>query len=87
MLAKCANPYCEQAFRYLREGKLFFLDTAGNAPKSEKSGTTGRREHLEYFWLCARCSGDMSVLVNDSGDVVLSGLQSSRPDLILRPAA
>ena len=34
MIAKCANPDCNVAFRYLRGGKLFLLDIpAGRGAK------------------------------------------------------
>jgi hypothetical protein len=86
MLTKCANPNCHEPFRYLHKGKLFLLKVCRNEG-SEKPEMASRREHLEYFWLCTRCSGAMSVFVNDSGDVVLSDVPGTRPTVVLRPAA
>lgn len=85
MLAKCANPFCDEAFRYLRDGKLFLLDMPRRAGKAEKPGTVGR--NLEHFWLCARCSASMTVVANESGAVVVSGLSATRTNLVVRPAA
>lgn len=84
MLAKCANPFCDQAFRYLRDGKLFLLERPRHARKAEKNGTAGRKQDLEYFWLCARCSAAMIVVVNERGDVVVSGVPGTRSSLVLR---
>jgi hypothetical protein len=57
MLHKCANPACASAFRSLRHGKLFLLETDyGSAPGSGPS-PGNRRERLarrvERYWLSA----------------------------------
>ena len=45
MLTTCANPNCREAFRYLRDGKLFRLQT-------EVKGSSSEISNPEYFWLC-----------------------------------
>jgi hypothetical protein len=58
MLSKCANPDCSETFRYLHQGKIFCL-----APTPEVETLTGEL-HLvlqERFWLCARCSKEMTL--------------------------
>lgn len=59
MLSKCANPECSEIFRYLHEGKVFFL-----APTSEvliAAGIQHPRLH-ERFWLCDQCSKEMTLV-------------------------
>ena len=34
MLSKCANPACITPFHYLRDGKLFQIDTSVGIPQS-----------------------------------------------------
>jgi len=54
MLSKCANPNCSEQFRYLRKGRIFHSHAAsgGGAPAS----------HQERFWLCDRCSKEMTLV-------------------------
>jgi hypothetical protein len=52
MLSKCANPDCTKTLRYLREGKVFKIDSAGKkAPRK-----------VEHFWLCGDCSRTMTLV-------------------------
>lgn len=81
MIAKCANPDCNVAFRYLRGGKLFLLDIPRGA------GCEGiHRRRLEYFWLCDRCSATMKVVVKESGEAAIAGLPGPGASLALLPA-
>jgi hypothetical protein len=54
MVAKCANPQCNQRFMRSDEGKLFFV-------KPEKPGPA--IENL--FWLCRECASAYTVTKND----------------------
>ena len=58
MLSKCANPDCSQTLRYLHEGKIFYL-----APTPEVQIASGMLTPAlhERFWLCARCSREMTL--------------------------
>jgi len=62
MLGKCSNPSCSAPFRYLRDGKLFRLE-------SDPRLRTSKTNTLEYFWLCDRCSTGMSLRIGDAGEV------------------
>jgi len=62
MLGKCSNPSCSAPFRYLRDGKLFRLE-------SDPRFRTSKTNKLEYFWLCDGCSPRMSLRIGDEGDV------------------
>jgi hypothetical protein len=69
MVTKCANPSCTNLFRYLRGGKVFLIDTRPPALESNKNfrETSPKRE---YFWLCERCSRNMSVALDQNGSPV-----------------
>ena len=59
MLTKCANPECSEVFRYLHEGKIFFL-----SPTPGLHVPPGRAcpPLHERFWLCDKCSKQMTVV-------------------------
>jgi hypothetical protein len=59
MLSKCANPECSEIFRYLHEGKIFYL-----APTPEVQDATGMLHPAlhERFWLCGRCSKELTLI-------------------------
>lgn len=54
MLSKCANPACTTPFHYLRDGRLFQLETGVNTPDHPEQRKGARR--IEYFWLCNSCA-------------------------------
>ena len=58
MLSKCANPECPATFRYLHEGKIFYL-----SPTPEVQIAMGLQYPTmqERFWLCSRCSKEMTL--------------------------
>ena len=76
MLSKCANPDCDTPFHYLRDGKLYQIDTAsagehGNAHFPDEP----KRPHkIEYFWLCGPCSASMTLTFHPGKGVVTSPL-------------
>lgn len=59
MLSKCANPECSEIFRYLHAGKIFCL-----APTPDIQIAMGVQHPAlqERFWLCDRCSKEMTVV-------------------------
>ena len=65
MLSKCANPACSKPFRYLRDGKLFEIET-GLEPKSTIHEVSEKKplRRIEYFWLCGPCSAELTVIVD-----------------------
>ncbi len=67
MLAKCANPSCPNRFHYLRDGRLFQMETGlGPQPVGEKKQT----HKIEYFWLCNRCAGEMTLAYEPGKGVI-----------------
>jgi hypothetical protein len=59
MLSKCANPECFEVFRYLHQGKIFYL-----SPTREVQAAAEVLNPLmhERFWLCDTCSKQMTVV-------------------------
>jgi hypothetical protein len=64
MLSKCANPGCPATFRYLHEGRLFRFDTGATGPNPGRDA-----RNLEYFWLCAECSGKVTLSLEKGAGV------------------
>src|SRR5438105_15205761 len=62
MVSRCFNPACSASFRYLNEGMLFLLEAEGMTSGPEP----------EYFWLCGRCAGAMTLALREDGRVVLA---------------
>jgi hypothetical protein len=86
MLSKCANPGCSARFLYLNRGKLFRIprqtaDACGEKlPDSKKTA-----QHLEYFWLCSDCAGEMTLAFRKGvGIVPVPNRGFIQPTLFLR---
>jgi hypothetical protein len=64
MLSKCANPACSTQLIYLRQGKIFVMESAPEiaarlenpAPAKPK-----KAQRVEHFWLCGPCSTEMTL--------------------------
>ena len=55
MVSKCANPFCNAPFQYLRGGKLFIQGGYISARHDSHYPRT------EYFWLCESCARSMTL--------------------------
>lgn len=80
MLSKCASPECPNTLHYLREGKLFKVES-----DSEIALVAGQKKparKVEHFWLCGPCS-ERYTLINDKD----SGVQIVEKPLLRRAAA
>jgi hypothetical protein len=66
MVSKCANPGCSTPFLYLHEGKLFRFEhdeeTVGGPSFGAELGSRKPARRIEFFWLCDRCAGRMTVV-------------------------
>jgi hypothetical protein len=64
MLAKCANPACSTPLLYLREGKIFMVESQ-QPPRVEALPPAPAKpkpsNRVEHFWLCGPCSGEMTL--------------------------
>jgi hypothetical protein len=73
MLSKCANPSCTTPFHYLRDGKLFQIDTSVGAPQNENSSAPSESKpphRIEFFWLCPECSSTLTLAFQRGKGVV-----------------
>ncbi len=64
MLAKCANPSCSTPLVYLREGKIFMVESQQQPRVELVSAAPTKRKpasRVEHFWLCGPCSGEMTL--------------------------
>lgn len=80
MLSKCANPACTTPFHYLREGKLFQIDTGVGSPQSAGPELVTEPKHprrIEFFWLCAACSSTMTLAFQRGKGVVMVPLPTA----------
>lgn len=80
MLSKCANPGCTAPFHYLRDGKLFQIDTSLGIPENTGPQLVqeGKPPHrIEYFWLCGQCSTNMTLAFQRGKGVVMVPLPTA----------
>lgn len=63
MLAKCANPSCSTPLLYLREGKIFMVESQQPRVELVNAAPTKTKaaNRVEHFWLCGPCSGEMTL--------------------------
>jgi hypothetical protein len=63
MLAKCANPSCSTPLVYLREGKIFMVESPQS--RTDKDGVLVFRpksqNRVEHFWLCGPCADQLTL--------------------------
>ena len=76
MLSKCANPSCSAAFQYLRDGRLFQMETGLGGPA--EAGDKKPAHKIEYFWLCAACCTDLTLTYQTGKGVVTVPLRPAR---------
>ena|ERR1700733_1888874 len=67
MLSKCANPLCSASFRYFHEGRLFRIEVPSRS--AEDVQTARPAAHVEFFWLCDRCTPQMTLQHDGRGNV------------------
>ncbi len=61
MVSECANPQCATPFRYLTKGSLLV------AKKPSGRGLAMTQRHVEWFWLCERCSPWFEIWIDLDG--------------------
>ena len=80
MLSKCASPDCSNTLHYLREGRLFKVESESEIQLVSGAKKPARR--VEHFWLCGACS-ERYTLIHDKE----SGVQIVEKPLMRRAAA
>jgi hypothetical protein len=81
MLSKCANPVCTTTLHYLREGKVFKIESDADLLLVNGQPRKSVRK-IEHFWLCGPCSESFT-LISQQGQ----GVQLVEKPLIRRAAA
>ncbi len=78
MLSKCANPDCNTPFHYLRDGRLYQIDTASDAERNGPPPSDPKRPHkVEFFWLCGQCAQSMTLTYQRGKGVVASPMAAA----------
>ncbi len=85
MLSKCANAACSTPFRYLRDGKLFEVES--NRPIQTSAGIAKPVRRIEFFWLCGQCSAELTVINDDKKGVITVPIPKERQFLVRRASA
>lgn len=89
MLAKCANPSCSTPLVYLREGKIFMVESP--QPQLELLSATPTKpkaaNRVEHFWLCGPCSGEMTLTYDRQRGVEIVRKAAGKALLSRRAAA
>jgi len=86
MLSKCANPACNETFRYLHQGKIFRL--APTPAMHAIALELGSKMH-ERFWLCDACSAEFTIVWGGTGARVVrlqSRTEPARSPVLAFPA-
>ncbi len=78
MLTKCARPECKTQLHYLREGRIYRVETPS------LTGNGGRV--IEHFWLCGECAPGY-ILETDAHGRVHVTPKRPRANLIAFPRA
>lgn len=71
MLSKCANARCPRQFRYLHQGKLFYLKSARHNDISSRVNFAGCIKGFDYAWLCAECASKFEVVLGAGQKMVV----------------
>jgi hypothetical protein len=88
MLSKCANPSCSTPLVYLREGKIFMIESAPKSqtiPAAPTLLASKLQNRVEHFWLCGPCSLEMTLIMDRERGVQV--VQKKRPAPPVRHAA
>jgi hypothetical protein len=82
MLAKCANPTCSTPLVYLREGKIFMVESPLSDVAKPKP-----LNRVEHFWLCGPCSNEMTLTYDRQHGVEIIRKTVGKVSLARRAAA
>lgn len=90
MLAKCANPACSTPLLYLREGKIFMVESPQQPRVEVVSATPAKPKptnRVEHFWLCGPCSGELTLTYDRQRGVEIVRKTAGQEHLTRRAAA
>jgi hypothetical protein len=83
MLSKCANPSCATPFLYLHTGRLFRVERRSQAVLREGPSMSDKKisQSIEYYWLCASCSAQMTLIRGAEGGIIVRPLPPAMTDV------
>ncbi|MBZ5494397.1 MAG: hypothetical protein LAO76_26025 [Acidobacteriia bacterium] len=89
MLAKCANPSCSTPLVYLREGKIFMVESPQPQFELLNANPTKPKpsNRVEHFWLCGPCSVEMTITYDRQRGVEIVRKTAAKVTLTRRAAA
>jgi hypothetical protein len=87
MLAKCANPSCSTPLIYLREGKIFMVESQQPQFEVLNADKLKASNRVEHFWLCGPCSGEMTIAYDRQRGVEIIRKTVAKAPLTRRAAA
>lgn len=89
MLTKCANPACSTPLVYLREGKIFMVESPQTRLEVLSSTPTKPKaaNRVEHFWLCGPCSSDMTLTYDRQQGIQIVRKAVGKAPLVRRAAA
>ena len=87
MLAKCANPSCSTPLVYLREGKIFMVESPQPQFEVLNAAKPKASNRVEHFWLCGPCSGEMTITYDRQQGIQIVRKEVAKAPLFRRAAA
>lgn len=87
MLSKCANPTCSTPLVYLREGKIFMVESPQPQLEVLNAAKPKASSRVEHFWLCGPCSGQMTITYDRQRGVKIIRKEAGKATLTRRAAA
>jgi len=87
MLAKCANPTCSTPLVYLREGKIFMVESPQPQFELLSPAKPKASNRVEHFWLCGPCSSDMTLTYDRERGIEIVRKAVGKAPLVRRAAA
>jgi hypothetical protein len=80
MVSHCANPACGVPLLYLRDGRLFQFEVRCKASKGlgAKSESPNPSRHVSHYWLCGRCSAQLTLEFHPTSGVVPVAITEAR---------
>lgn len=87
MLSKCANPACSTPLVYLREGKIFMVESTQPQLEVLNAARPKASNRVEHFWLCGPCSGELTLTYDRQRGVEIIRKPVGKAPLARRAAA
>ncbi|HWR37522.1 MAG TPA: hypothetical protein VN622_16795 [Clostridia bacterium] len=74
MITTCANAQCNASFGLMQSGRIFRIERP--SPSASKVAQDllwdSSRPRIEHYWLCDKCAGQFTVVVDAEGGIIIS---------------